>query len=776
MAAPLNQRPDINVVITRQADNSRNRVERYIPDVPGAVTLDYAFGQAIDSGTVQFRDIPFEPLIKDLIEIWMGYDGNLQPVFTGLVTNPGRQGFPKGWNVQFANILQIADFPVEQSKGTIVYDDAGDPVAVNYDAIVLLNTVTNTPNSITANEAITRLLRDWAGIPAFRIQVPPLQDFVGHLWVLGKLHPVAWSGGSPLQACMQICDALGFWLYCDYSGYVRAVYMSGAPGDLVYHPPGEARYEEGKNIFINGESLDSNVNQVYNEVVVTGANTLEVPAQDGSGIASVYPVTDSWRVDTPWLPAGKSRVFSYSNDLIEYVNEADGGSASCTAVAKRQLAEHSRLPRTISATIKGDPKLTVGATVELLAPRIGVDPAEKFFVYGISASFGGGTYTMGIRLDGGANTTTGITLSPPPVASFSFLVIQETRNGVDEVEVFCFGSGSPPGGGSITSYTWSAVGGTPAAGTTQNWVTRFPATTTTITITLVVTATNGKESEPFSQVIHVGQGLGVPKVRKLSVAMGNTWYVTPNGGQEWRSESGTPSVAVPPIGAGGDEHATLTDAQAGLLTTGGADGHRIRSTLDLLATASTLLGTLPAEPLFLWQNERTPSRVWAAVGSDIYFSANSGTTWVKANTGALPHPVGDTDTTVRWVVESADTNNVIDVLAGRCMFTSFDGGKTWGGAAQLIGPAGSIAKCYVSGQGRHWVGFINCPAGSSAARSVEGDSVTWAVSTTPAVTDVRAITMMVETPDLYLFDAQGRIWRANVLDGTNVSLWGSVPT
>lgn len=753
------------VILTRAATGQPYDLTPHIPNVQGAITFAQQVGQPIAGGSVSLRGMTFSPQIKDVIEIYLGYDGDLAVQFTGFITAPMRQAFPRGWTLQFRDILWIADFPIQQSKGEVVYDpETGDPLTVSYDAIVL-DGPGGTPNDVPATEAAVRLLRDWAGVPEFRIQLPTLETASGQPWILGKLSPVAWSGVSPLQAAQQIFDALGYWLFADYAGYIRATPVGGGPADFAWR-----NFVHGVDILHPGGSVDSNVDDIYNRVHVTGANTLLVPSVTGLGPAANFPVTDSWQVDIDYLPGGKFRDMTYSNQLIEYVNEEESGAASCEAVAKRLIREHSRVPAVVQIRVKGDPRLAVGQTVGLISERLGYSTQRNFFVMAISTSFGGGNWTQDLTLDGGLGDE-GYTLLPDPTASFTFRILQETMNGAKEFDVFVEGALTAPGSGApIATWTWTAPTGNPTSGTGRRWMTRASGNATSIAITLVVTDLSGKISQPYTQTIQLSGPTSQPApTRKLNFAAGNGWYVTPNGGQLWRKVSGQATIAVPPVGAGGDTAATRTDAEAGLVATGGAAGVALRSTKDLLETAPLTLATLPGPINFIWQHERDPRRIWVAVGNSVRLSMDSGATFDPAKTP--PVPEDEPDNTVRWVVESATQENVIDVLAGRYAFTSFDGGTTW--ITSLIGPTDSIARAYASGHERHWVGFVDVPAGQSPLRSFQGDTVVFPPEAN--ITSVRAITMMVDDPTLVAFDGNGGIWTMNATTGNNVVSWGVMP-
>lgn len=764
--------PTARILYRRKGETRTRDVTNNVPNISGAITGGQNFGQAVAGWSVTFRNLPFEPVIKDQVEIHLGWDNQNVSQFVGFVTDPGRQSFPRGRTVQLRDLAWVADFPVEQTAGEVVYDpDTGDPLTVQSEGIVLLGPG-GTPNDIPAREAAIRLLRDWGGIPEDRIRLPVLEVAPGIEWILGRLSPLAWSGSSPIQIVQQIYDTLGYWVYVDGAGYVQAIKISGKPTGSAWKI-----YEEGVNLPVSGPTSGGSVDTVYNRVVVTGATTLLVPSVTGQGPAAVFPVTDSWRTNIGTLPAGKNRTLGYNNDFIEYTTIAEGGDASCEAVAKRLIEQHSREPFVIAIpNAKGDPRLRTGQTVGIIAPRLGVPAQRNFFVYSVQTTFGGGVYSQSITLDGGAGPqgydeadeelldyADGV----QPSATFTWTLLRETMGGVDTVEIFLVGNELSVGGGPLASWEWSCPDGTPTTGTGRLWMTRVPMSEASAVVTLVVRDAENIASEPFAQTITFADADGLPE-RQIALAAGNTWYATPDGGRTWNQASVPGTIAVPPIGAGGDDMASATAATAGAVA---ARTNGVQSTLDMLETAPIARAALPATPTFLWQHEREPNRVWAAVDDSIYFSADAGSTFDLV--GVSPVPANEADRSIRWIVEGFDRFNVVDVLAGRYSFISFDGAKTW--TQQVVGPPESIAKTYVSGFDRHWVGFANVTDGSSPVRSFEGQEVTFPAGATPPVTSVNAITMMVDTPELFMFDAEGRIWRADVATGGNVTLWGTMP-
>lgn len=733
-----------------------------IPNTAGAISLARQFGQPIKGGSIKLINCPFQPIPKMPININWGYDGYNVPALTGFVTNPGRESYPKAWTVQVKDMLWLADYTIE---------DPLDPGEAPTSGMFF-------GNNKTALEVFTALLTNFAGIPANRIKAGPFEKSPGVPWMLGTLSPIKFNG-SPLAACLQICDALGLWLFADASGIVRTLPLSGAPTSYPLFT-----WRSGLNVLVDGApTVSSDIDLVYNQVMVTGANTGVEGAQ----------VRDKFRVDTTLLPDGKNRTFTYNNSLIEFVNEADGGIVSCTKVAERMVTEHSRDPFIVTAKVKAVPDLDVGWTVALQDPRIGLNSPRKFFVMGYTDTFGGAAFEQQLTLDGGIGRA-GYTLIPPPFASFTWRLMAETMDhtgdsGSDDViDIFLDGSGSTPmGGGEIVSWTWTiaptdaVVAGTPTTASGKFAVFIVPADTVSVDITLTVTDVTSKTNSLTQTVTMAGDLVDVPAKRALNFAA-KGWYVSPDGGKTWGYETTRLAQAVPPIGNEGSAQSTdPTGAKAlGLITTKGATAHGLRHTKDYLGSTSVALTTSDlAGPIeFIWQNERDPLRVWVCVGNNVHLSVDGGITF---GTGKHPpaapavggFPDGDTDFSTHWIVEAFDNLGVIDVLAGRCVFTSFDSGETW--VLGLTGPAGATARCYTSGFTKHWVGFTNCPMDSTPIRSTEGDDVGFPPEIDPQPTGIEAITMMADTPDVYAFDSIGRIWRFDADSGNNVELKGTLP-
>jgi hypothetical protein len=176
-----------------------------------SLSFSQRFGENIAGGGVVGRTPPITPQIGMAISWTWGYNGQEVAGFTGEVSDTDNTSYPGRWSLQCKDVLWRAD----KSSQVLVTDPL---------------------NEITAKDAIIYLLTHYGGISASRLSIPSLSAsgsaWVGSEWVLGVLTPVQWgdvdteSGGTTaLKAAAEICSCLGYWLYADSSGVIRARQM-----------------------------------------------------------------------------------------------------------------------------------------------------------------------------------------------------------------------------------------------------------------------------------------------------------------------------------------------------------------------------------------------------------------------------------------------------------------------------------------------------------------------------------------------------------------------
>lgn len=658
------------------------------------LSLSYSqrFGENIAGGKVDGRDPPVTPRIGMSISWRWGYNGQEVAGCTGEVSDVNDSSYPDRWSLQVKDTLWRAD----KSSQVIVTDPL---------------------NEITAKDAIISILTHYGGIPASRLSIPSLNAsgsaWVGSEWVLGVLTPVEWgdpdteSGGTTaLKAAAEICSCLGFWLYADASGVIRAKQMERKPSTQAREV-----FQRNVNLLLQGaperrQSYDS----IYNQVSVRGGNTGVEGAQ----------IFDQFRTTHPLLPANVFRDFTFSSFLIEYVNESEAGAASATTIAQRILNVVSRIPDVIPLRAKADPNRKVGDTAGLIDTGVLVASQKNYFIYSIDRTLDltKGAFDDALTLDGGVGST-GFTTVPPPDAAFTWTLDAETLDGTAVVVVALDGSGSSSPSGEIVSWDWSTdatpYGGTAATATGVKAVLIFTAADSPVTVTLTVTDTTSKTGDFTAAIDLTGADTAPPVRRVLSAAGGASWEITPDGGATWHTETTNgDAVAVPPYGAGIDDRAAGAAGTYGLLATrgsGGAGG--LRQTLDALSSASTNLASASGAIACIWVNEANPARVWWAIGDTIYRSTDGGVTGT-----AMAKPNAGTD--VSWLIEDPVVDNSVFAACGADLFNATD--PTAGWAVLYPGPVGATARQFVRSRDGQvtWVCYTGTFTGGAAQRVETG--------------------------------------------------------
>lgn len=693
------------------------------------------FGQNIAGGSVEGRDPPTDPRVGMTLSWRWGYDGVEVAGFMGYVSERDVTSYPNTWKLECKDTLWLAD----QNSSVLQ---------------------TSPLNSITAKAAVIYLLNNYGGIPTSKIQVSTLPAsgaaWVGGEWVLGLLTPVQWgdtdtnSGGTTaLQAAALICGALGYWLYCDSGGIIRAKQMEKKPSTVAREV-----FERAVNLLVQGAPVRKQAyDKVYNQVTVHGANT----GIDGAQLV------DQRQTTHPLLRSGVVRDWPYSNFLLEYENASDAGAASVSSVATRLINVVSRVPDEETHRAKADPNRKVGDTVGLIDAKVGLSSQKNYFIYAIDRTLDldTGAFDDALSLDGGTGNT-GFTTIPPPDASFSWELEAETLDGTAVVVVSLDASGSTSPTGEIVSSVFSTstatYGGTPNTFTGVKGQFVFAASASPASVSLTVTDTTAKTGTYAASIDLTGADTAPPLVEVVSGAAGAAWYATPDGGGTWNIEtSNGDAISVGTIGAGADDRAAGTAGTYGLVATRGSGGIGLRQTINVLSGASTnLVSAGGAVTSNIWVNEANPARLWWAVGTAVYRSTDGGVT--KTAMHAAP-------ASVAWIMEDPSVDNSVFLLAGSSMYNATD--PTVGWALLYSGPVGSTARQFVRSRDGQvtWICFTGAPAGEALQRVETGALADWTATDCRTLALDRNASSLVATVYGITGDDPAQIWSFDGLTG-----------
>lgn len=698
------------------------------------------FGESIAGGSVEGRSPPVTPRIGMAVRWTWGYNGQEVAGFSGEVSDVVDFSYPDRWAITCKDVLWRAD------KSSQVLQT--DPL-----------------NEIAASDAVRYLLTHYGGISSSRISIPALpasgSAWAGSEWILGIQTPVQWgdleqeSGGTTaLKAAAEICVCLGYWLYADSGGIIRAKQMERKPSQSA-----RETFERNVNLLIQGApERRQSYESIYNQATVRGANT-------GVEGAQLY---DQFRTNHPLLPANVYRDFGFSSLLLEYENPSEAGAASVTSVAQRILNVVSRIPDVVPLRAKADPSRKVGDTVGIIDSGIQITTRRNFFIYQLDRELdlNAGRFDDSLTLDGGTGNS-GFTTVPPPDASFIWTLMAETLDGTAAIEVFLDGSASSSPSGEIVDWDWSTS--TPTYASTPNTATGVRATfvfalaDSPALITLTVTDTTSKVSTFEASIDLTGADTTPPIEEVVSAAAGAAWYITPDGGATWQIETANgDATSVGTIGAGADDRAAGQGGTYGMLATrgsGGAEG--LRQTLDALASASTnLVSNSGAITSNIWVNEANPARVWFAIGTAVYRSIDGGAT--KVAMAAAPG-------TVSWIMEDAVVENSVFLLSGADMLNATD--PTVGWALLYAGPVGATARQFVRSRDGQvtWVCYSGAPAGESLQRVENGAAADWSASDCQTLALGREASSLLATVYGITADDPAQLWSFDGLTGLSAA-------
>ncbi len=423
--------------------------------------------------------------------------------------------------------------------------------------------------------------------------------------------PYAWKNGQPGWNWIRDLDEISVQQNADgvWAAYRTRDRRNGQiVRTLVLPVPAAAAvatFTEGVDIYRGRRSRDPNAAKT--KAIVTGwADALGVVS---ASLSQANPVADPW---------ADGLVTDISNDLIEFATAAeivsDKGIAA-EEVCQYLLTRDNRVATSFPFVTRRDDGLEPYQTFAVVSPtRLG--ETRNYWLGAIKAGIYDDGWQMELTGVGGDGS------SAPFVADllvgFDMLVEQETivSGGVETTlyVVSCTADASSPNA-EISTYAWTATGGTPSSGSASTFVTSYTSLAGKSIALQVIdalgaakTCTRTVPSGTDSQIVH----------RKLYVA-GTTElaaYDADASTPAWNSEAATAGTVVAngPIWA---------------------DGDTVHYSTDELATASSTSQPKAGTNITaLWMETDISTTVCLAGLADgsVYVSRDSGATWTSAGT------------------------------------------------------------------------------------------------------------------------------------------------
>lgn len=495
-----------------------------------SLSYNFAMGE-VPSALFEIRNpLPAPMVYGASVEIYTGYNGLLQLIFTGQIETPTPgsttttmecSGLSRKLRIPYKRLVRVLSGQDANDIVEGMLDDAGvTNYAVNLEPWVVGAIVTTTLEFQTWDDGINKVASvdgsPWYELPTGQIRVElrdpwPAPSFFrqyysGDLRNLTDAERVQWIAGTlPLTAIQP-------------AGIVNA--------------NAQPRVRDG----IRQTTLRSNVrNQIY----VLGA-VIDTAGPNGETISTRIEARALSPV--PWIPNGRLDDWVFDNELIDT-------QAKANTVAARKFSQQSRLDQRVALSVDGDPEIMLGMTVNVEDPAY-TGITGNWFVYGYQGRMDRSGYVLQLDLRGGVNA--GITPMLAPVADFLFAneytpfakVKQVTPATTGAVIVTFDGRSSFDPDGTIASWAWSDDQGNTGTGSVIQF--DYNQALSSIQMTLTVTDNDGL-TDSITKTVNIatsGDSCGDAGTCVIFAAIKTHMSVSEDGGASWTDVSKAAALAT----------------------------------------------------------------------------------------------------------------------------------------------------------------------------------------------------------------------------------------
>jgi hypothetical protein len=579
-----------------------------------SIDLAYSLNESITSATIQLVSNPgVEP--EATVHIYQGYDVYEQLVFTGLVDTVERNDVDGTFTVTCRDLLKKAmdtflvqeiKFGMDVPKQLWYYStySGGNGGIFEIHEYTSLSALTTAHPETAANysqegvkaEAVVQWMLAMCGLQAgTQIRVDDT-DF----WIGDKM-PATFHLCTVYDAIQQICELMGWYVFCDVGGVVRFKKRPRrASGYTAWTYSTQLH-----NIRTLTESFTNT--DLRNFIEVHGASGIKVVA----------------RADSEYLGSTPYRGVVIGNDLIDT-------SGIATFIANRVLRDLNRLKHTATLEVNGNPFLFPGQSIK-------VNTASTQGIYMIES--------MSPTMSSDGGYTTMLTTASFPDSNDDddddeddvdieamFVFTNSMIIGDPKVLVQVDGSSSYSSRGRIVLWTWEFPGSyTPVVESEASsvWV-AYDQTVLEAgaTIRLTVEDMFGN-MDTYEQVVTMADILGdsEPMYRQLYAALTTHAAGTQDGGETWNI------LPCPAVSVAASMYSATSSNPVSYALFGGSDGVVYRTTnyCASLVPVATLGGQITA----LCIPELDASRALAGTSDgNVYLSTDSGLSWTLLKTFA----------------------------------------------------------------------------------------------------------------------------------------------
>lgn len=612
--------------------------------------IQYSINNSLNTASiVMSTKPPVQPESK--VTISQGYDGKEALVFTGLVDSIQQNEFANTWTISCRDMLKKAmdtfliqeikfGIDVDQQKfyySTYVGDNGGQFAVHEYASLDALHSAhPETNGNITSEgvlaEAVVQWLLHMSGLDeGSEIQVDSTNFFIG------DISPVTFHVTSVYDALSQICELIGWYVYCDVGGVCRFKKRPRtASGYSVWTYDTKSKYN------VISANMSSSNTDLRNYVEVHGA----------SGIKVIKRASSPYLGDTPY------RGVLVANDLIDT-------SGIATFIAGRILNDLNRLRENASIEVDGNPYIFPGQSIRLeTKPANGV-----FMVETVSSSM---SADAGYKMNIGASSYPGDTLEEDDGDIEAVATVLQVVSIGDPTYLVLFdGSSSYSNRGPIVSYDWTFPDPiyNKYGSASQVWAAFEESTITggnSAAMTLTVYDEAGNTDTLTSGITLEALVSQSPLMyRHLYAALTTKGVGSQDGGGTWNTVQ-IPALSV--AASNYDDNATYTTTGYALFGT--SDG-KIYKTEDFAQSVREVT-TLGGRVTHVHIAELSASRCLASTSDgEVYRSTDKGETWT------LVHNFGEPVKQAEFGYQDFNYMTVITEGNRPGAYITIDAGATW---------------------------------------------------------------------------------------------------
>ncbi len=362
---------------------------------------------------------------------------------------------------------------------------------------------------------LTDLLTD-SGIPSGYLQLTFDEYPATGAIIIGNNATAVFEYESSMDAVTRVTELIGYRLWADKSGYVRAREVLNIAG-ATYAQTYQSQEETYDGAGLWTITKEGNLLAISTSKDDDLRNWIEVIGYEGisstvAGLSDYVPSPPTYR---------RTEIKS---DLLDT-------DALAVAAASKIFTDLNRLRYKARVSIEGDPRIELGQTIRLY-DKHALTAYSNYLLYDFSSTFRPEQWTMDLNLIGGEGEGAPAIGNIAPIAMFTSSIEQdylENDTYIYEIYVNASSSYDPDGARENLLYNWVASGFPTTSGIDNVYTV---SVTGTFLVTLTVTD-QGTPTISYIFVQYISHPASTAKWKTIFMAVDQYIYSTINGGEVW---------------------------------------------------------------------------------------------------------------------------------------------------------------------------------------------------------------------------------------------------